>query len=169
LFTPEWQRQFPDALTVFGWRRFARWFVRHYGANPQWVDFDAAPDQYEPALQLRIAYGGQAAWQEKFPNALFDAVKARALLEWLASGEAGLSGPALQWCRGLDAQATASEILKSGVNVIGHFCYPSGLRISAESMVKGMDLAGLSTSLRDLWTDVKDDPHHVDFRGHGVQ
>jgi hypothetical protein len=28
-----------------------------------------------------------------------------------------------------------------------------------------MHLAGVSTSLRDLWTDVKDDPHHVDFRG----
>ncbi|MGJ7553807.1 glycosyltransferase family 4 protein [Variovorax sp. RB3P1] len=165
LFTPDWQRQFPDALTVFGWPGFARWFVRHYGANPQWVDFDAAPDQYEPALQLRIAYGAQAAWQEKFPNALFDAVKARTLLEWLASGEAGLSGPALEWCRGLDAQATAAEILKSGVNVIGHFCYPSGLRVSVESIVEALSQTGVDTSLRDLRTDARDDPAHVHFDG----
>jgi glycosyltransferase involved in cell wall biosynthesis len=165
LFTPEWQRQFPDALTVFGWPGFARWFVRHYGANPQWVDIDVAPDHYEPALQLRIAYGAQAAWQEGFPNAMFDAVKARALLEWLASGEAGLSDPALQWCRELDAQATAAEILKPGVNVIGHFCYPSGLRVSVESIVEALSQTGVDTSLRDLRTDARDDPAHVHFNG----
>ena len=164
-FTPDWQRQFPDALTVFGWPGFARWFVRHYGANPQWVDIDVAPDHYEPALQLRIAYGAQAAWQEGFPNAMFDAVKARALLEWLASGEAGLSDPALQWYRELDAQATAAEILKPGVNVIGHFCYPSGLRVSVESIVEALSQTGVDTSLRDLRTDARDDPAHVHFNG----
>ena len=165
LFTPDWQRQFPDALTVFGWPGFTRWFVRHYGANPQWVDIDVAPDHYEPALQLRIAYGAQAAWQEMFPNALFDAVKARTLLEWLASGEAGLSGPALLWCRALDAHGAAAEILKPGVNVIGHFCYPSGLRVSVESIVEALAQTGVNTSLRDLRTDARDDPAHVHFDG----
>ena len=165
LFAPDWQRQFPDALTVFGWPGFIRWFVRHYGADPQWVDFDAVPDHYEPSLQLRMGYGAQAAWQAKHPNALFDAAKARAWLEWLASGEAGLSDPALQWCRGLDAQAVVAEILRPGVNIIGHFCYPSGLRVSVESIVEALAQIGVDTSLRDLRTDARDDPAHVHFDG----
>ena len=32
-------------------------------------------------------------------------------------------------------------------------------------MVEAMSLAGVTTSLRDVRTDVKDDPHHVDFGG----
>jgi glycosyltransferase involved in cell wall biosynthesis len=165
LFAPDWQRQFPDALTVFGWPGFARWFVRRYGADPQWVGIDAAPDHYEPAQQLRMAYGAQAAWQARYPDVLFDAAKALAWLEWLASGGAGLSDAALQWCRGLDAQAVAAEILKPGVNIIGHFCYPSGLRVSVESIAEALMQAGVEASLRDLRTDARDDPAHVRFDG----
>ncbi|WP_093178335.1 glycosyltransferase family 4 protein [Variovorax sp. YR266] len=166
LFTPDWQQQFPDALTVFGWSAFASWFARHYGADPQWVGVDAAPEWYEPALQVRLGYGAQAAWQARHPQALSDPGQALALLEWMASAEeAGLSAEARRWCQALDARAVASALLTPGVNIIGHFCYPSGLRVSVESIAEALGQVGLDTSLRDLRTDAKDDPHHVDFDG----
>lgn len=57
------------------------------------------------------------------------------------------------------------ELVRLGLNLIGHFCYPSGLRVSAESIVEAARLAGVSVALRDVRTDTQDDPHHVDFRG----
>jgi glycosyltransferase involved in cell wall biosynthesis len=166
LFTPDWQQQFPDALTVFGWPGFASWFARHYGADPQWVGVDAAPEWYEPALQVRLGYGAQPAWQTRHPQALSDPGEALELLEWLASGEdAGLSATARRWCQALDVRAVVSALLKPGVNIIGHFCYPSGLRVSVESIAQALGQVGVDASLRDLRTDAKDDPHHVDFDG----
>lgn len=166
LFTADWQRQFPDALTVFGWPGFARWFVNHFGADSQWVDIEDAPDWNEPAQQLRLGYGARSAWRHTFPGALSEASQAQALLEWLAVAEdSGLSEPARQWCRGLDAQAIVPELIKPGVNVIGHFCYPSGLRVSVESIVQALSQVDVGASLRDLRTDARDDPHHVKFDG----
>ena len=166
LFTPDWQQQFPDALTAFGWSGFASWFVRHYGADPQWVGVDVALEWYEPALQVRLGYGAQLAWQTKHPQALSDPGEALALLEWLASGkDASLSAAARRWCQALDVRAVVSALLKPGVNIIGHFCYPSGLRVSVESIAQALGQVGVDASLRDLRTDAKDDPHHVDFDG----
>lgn len=164
-FAPAWQQAHPDGMTVFGRDDFATWFAAEYGAVGDWLDPSGWPEWETPALQLRTSYWARDAWRAAHPNALLDKDGARALLTWLSSPDAGLSMPLRDWCHRLDADAVGADMTRLGANVIGHFCYPSGLRISAESMVKGMDLAGLSTSLRDLWTDVKDDPHHVDFRG----
>jgi len=166
-FTPEWQKRFPDALTVFSWAEFASWFARHYGADPRWVDGDAVPEWYEAAQQLRIGYGARAAWQARYPLALSDAGQARALIGWLgaADGDAGLVATAQRWCQSLDLPTVTQELLKPGVNIIGHFCYPSGLRVSVESIAEALGRAGVETSLRDLRTDEKDDPHHADFGG----
>lgn len=166
MFTPDWQSQFPDALTVFGWPGFAAWFVRHCGADPRWVDVDVVPEWYDPALQIRLGYGARAAWQSRYPQALSDAEQARGLLQWLAAADdTGLTFAARLWAQGLDAPKLVSELLKPGVNIIGHFCYPSGLRVSVESMTEALGQVGVDTSLRDLRTDAQDDPHHVDFDG----
>ena len=166
LFTPEWQRQFPDAITVFGWTGFAQWFTRHFGANPQWVDVDRAPDWHGAAQQLRLAYVANATWRAKYPDAMSDALKARAWIEWLMnSEEVDLSAAARRWCRAVDLQAVVSKLVAPGANIIGHFCYPSGLRVSVESIVESLAQVGVATSLRDLRTDARDDPCHVQFAG----
>lgn len=164
-FAPAWQQAHPDGMTVFGRDDFSAWFALEYGAAGAWLKPSGWPEWESPALQLRTSYWAREAWRAAHPRALLDEGSARSLLVWLASPAAGLSAPLRDWCRRLDAEVVGADMVRLGANVIGHFCYPSGLRISAESMVKGMNLAGLSTSLRDLRTDVKDDPHHVDFRG----
>lgn len=166
-FTPAWQERHPDGLTRFGREAFCAWFAAEYGATGSWVDPSTWPqDEERPALQVRSAYWAREAWRVAHPHAWADAQSARTLLDWLSSApEAGLSRLAQGWCQRLDAPSVASEMARLGVNMIGHFCYASGLRVSAESMVQAMKHAGVDTSLRDIRTDAKDDPHHVDFRG----
>ncbi|WP_431125049.1 glycosyltransferase family 4 protein [Variovorax paradoxus] len=166
LFTPQWQQQFPDALTVFGWDKFSDWFVENYGADSHWMDPAIASEYYKPALQVRLAYQARAEWQTEHPSALSDDQGARAFIQWLASGKVqGISKVASQWCRNLDALTLAPQLLEPGANVLGHFCYPSGLRVSVESMTQAMALVGIQTSLRDLRTDAMDDPNHLRFDG----
>jgi glycosyltransferase involved in cell wall biosynthesis len=164
-FTPAWQQQHPDGLTVFGRDAFAAWFASAYGASGSWVDVSAWPDWDSAAVQIRTSYSCRTAWRAAHPNALFDEQSARALLTWLSSAESGISLAAREWCHRVDPVAVGAELARIGVSMIGHFCYPSGLRVSAESMVEAMGKAGVATSLRDVRTDAKDDPHHVDFRG----
>lgn len=164
-FTPAWQQEHPDGMTVFGRDAFAAWFAVEYGASGGWIDPSGWPQWQEPALQIRTSYWARAAWRAAQPNALVDRQSAHSLVVWLTSPQAGLSEPARNWCGGLDPQLIGDELTGLGINVIGHFCYPSGLRVSVESMVEAVRLAGVSASLRDVRADAKDDPHHVDFRG----
>lgn len=164
-FSRTWQQRHPDGMTMFGRASFSTWFAEAYGVAGSWVDFKTWPQWEPPAAQIRTSYWARGAWRVACPDALDDDKGARKLLAWLSSGEAGLHEAAHEWLVGLDVSATALELARVGANVIAHFCYPSGLRVSAESMVQAMDIVGVSTSLRDLQTDAKDDPHHVNFRG----
>ncbi|MDR6857565.1 glycosyltransferase family 4 protein [Variovorax guangxiensis] len=164
-FTPAWQELHPDGLTAFGREDFSAWFAAEYGASGRWMDASSWPEWESPALQIRSAYWARDAWRAAHLDALADEDHARALLAWLSSPTAGLSDAARAWCAGLDTASVARELIQPGVNMIGHFCYASGLRVSAESMVEAMGRVGVSASLRDVWTDAKDDPHHVDFHG----
>ncbi len=165
-FTPEWQKLHPDGLTAFGREDFSAWFAAEHGASGPWLDSSRWPDWENAACQVRCAYWARTAWREAHPEALVDADRAGALLAWLLSSQvAGLSDAARSWCRRQDAASLAREIVQPGVNMLGHFCYASGLRVSAESMVQAMGSVGVRASLRDVRTDARDDPHHVDFRG----
>ena len=165
LFTPGWQRAHPDGLTVFGRERFAAWVAAAYGASGAWLDSSSWPEWDPPAVQIRTAYWAHAAWQRAHPMALSDAPAAARLLEWLSTSEAASASGAREWCRSVSTPELANSLAAPGVNVIGHFCYASGLRVSAESVVQGLQLVGCNVSLRDVRTDAKDDPFHVRFDG----
>ncbi len=165
LFTPAWQSERPDALTVFGREGFVAWFRSAFGADGNWLDVAHWPEWQAPAMQLRIGYAAHGDWREAFPDALFSADRAREWLSWLASLEGPLDEAPRNWCRQLDVDATVEALMRPGANIVGHFCYPSGLRVSAESLVQGLAAVGIPASLRDLHTDFTDDPRHVDFDG----
>lgn len=165
LFTPIWQQENAEALTVFGESRFLEWFARSYPGASSWLNSTHWPSSDAPVVQLRRAYWARPVWQKMCPLAMSDASQAIRLLNWLLTTDAGLSESALEWCRSLDVDGVATQLASPGLNVIGHFCYPSGLRVSTESIVEGLRLAGTPTSLRDMRTDVNDDPFHVNFSG----
>jgi len=163
-FTPEWQKLYPDGLTVFGRRAFAAWFRANYRVADLWADPVRWPVDIPPARQLRSAYRAREQWQRMHPKALDAIESAKALIDWLQSPEAMQTEEVRAWCAGLDKDAVAAEMTTPGVNVIGHFSYPSGLRVSVEALVKGLREVGVQTALRDLRTDKKDDPVHAQFR-----
>lgn len=164
-FSRTWQQRHPAGLTVFGSVDFARWIVEEYGVEGRWTDPSSWPKWGAPALQILAGYWASQEWRAKWPNALNEEASARALLAWLTTEESGLSKDVCDWCARLDHGVIAAQLTTAGVNVIGHFCYPSGLRVSAESLVEAAKAVGVQVSLRDLKTDANDDPHHVEFRG----
>ena len=165
LFTPSWQRLYPDAMTVFGRRAFANWFAATYRAEGNWIEPLQWPLDVPPAKQLREAYYAREHWQTQHPRALEDESKGAAFIDWLQSDEVTHSAEVSAWCRHLNKQAVVRELVAPGVNVLGHFCYPSGLRVSVEALVDSLKRAGVATSLRDIRTDKKDDPCHLAFDG----
>jgi len=165
-FTPEWQARHPDALTIFGRDAFADWFGATYRVEQAtWLNPENWSMGVSDAMQLREAYAARPAWRAAHPAAFESAEDASAFLEWLRSGDADLDEKPAAWCHALDAPRVVEELLAGGVNVIGHFCSPSGVRVSAESLVAGMHSAGILSSVRDLKTDVLDEPRHVHFDG----
>ncbi|CAN7669398.1 glycosyltransferase [Variovorax sp. LjRoot84] len=164
-FTQAWQQEHPDGLTPFGRDEFAAWFRSEYGVDEEWANPATWCESQPAALDLRTSYWARKEWQDAHPDALNDTRSAQAFLRWLRSPQSSISDSARQWCLALDPDQTAVELAKAGANVIGHFCYPSGLKVSVEAMVKAMQAVKVPVSLRDLRTDAKDDPHHVDFDG----
>ena len=163
--TPDWQKLHPDGTTVFGRDAFAQWFAREFGVREAWLDVATWPEIMSPAEQVRTAYWARPQWQQAHPDALASEDGARALLDWLAKPESGLTLPARSWVDGHRERGLIPTLAGAGMNVIGHFTYPSGLRVSVESLVQAASKAGVAVSLRDVRTDAKDDPHHVEYRG----
>ncbi|MFC5610025.1 glycosyltransferase [Variovorax soli] len=167
-FTPAWQRLYPDAPTVFGAPAFAAWFKAAYRCSDPWTDWTQWSLQAPASIQIRQAYNARQHWRERFPRALQDTQQAANLIHWLRSEDAGLPAAARRWCEGLEVQSVSHELAGVGINVLGHFCYPSGLRVSVEALVGGMQLAGIQMSLRDIRTDPMDEPLHAAFDGSEV-
>jgi len=164
-FTPAWQRAHPAGRTRFGREAFAHWFAEAYGVQENWLDTTGWPDSMSVVEQVRAAYWSQSAWRIAHPDALRSGASALQFLQWLPTPEAGLTRMARSWVETQRSHELAAALAADGINVIGHFSYPSGLRVSVESLVEAARKADIPVSLRDVRTDAKDDPHHADYQG----
>ena len=166
---PSWQTEVPDGGTVFGVGRLARWVGETYGALDPGLYAQDYPAIMSDAAQVRLAYGARSDWAGRFPEAMTDAVQARALIQHLATRASGLTFLPRRWAAERLDGSLAHEIVQPGLNVLGHFAYPSGLRISTESLVAGLRENGISTSLRDVPVSLaSDDPIGHRFKGFEV-
>ena len=165
LFTPKWQSLFPDGLTVFGRAKFAAWLAEHYGLDADWAKPSCWPLIGTPAENIRLAYALREDWHGEQPGAFESQESAENLLGWLNSPGSGLTEDPLAWCRTIDTRTVAKELAASGVNILGHFCYPSGLRKSVKSIAESLKRAGVRVSLRDIWSSDRDVPRHSSFNG----
>jgi GT2 family glycosyltransferase/glycosyltransferase involved in cell wall biosynthesis len=163
--TPEWQEACPDGATVFGTDRLANWLATKFRLTASWLNPDGWPDVLSPGQQIRMAYTAYEHWQDEHPQALITVEHAEKLLLWLKSGTAGISRRGRRWLSALDIKSAAAELTRPGVNIIGHFCHPSGLRSSVESIRDALVQAGVEVSVRDIKTDAKDDPSHSAYTG----
>ncbi|WP_322042773.1 glycosyltransferase [Paraburkholderia sp. J67] len=164
-FTPAWQALYPNGLTVFGRKAFATWFAERYQIAAQWADPYAWPVDLTPAQQIRLTYWIREDWQAEHPDVLTDREAAERFVSWLKAPQARLDDDVREWMHSCPVAETAQELSGDGLNIIGHFCYPSGLRTSVEALEAGLRHAGVMTSLRDMRTDKNDDPNHAAFAG----
>ncbi len=166
-FNMQWQELHPLGLTVFGAAAFAAWFAERYGLDSAtaWLDPARWPNLPDAADQLRLAYARQPAWQARHPGALDTAPAAASLLDWLAGPDGGQAQAVRDWCRTQREAGLDAALAGLAVNVLGHFCYPSGLRVSAEAIADAMDGAGVAVSRRDIRTHLNDDPPHTSVGG----
>ncbi|MEY2564183.1 MAG: hypothetical protein QOH88_2376 [Verrucomicrobiota bacterium] len=113
LVNPEWQREFPRALTPGGWKDFIRPLEQQHSVFFRRHRLSAAPPpllspQHQRALEM--------------PN---DSVKPDGI-------------PSIQ-----------------GVNILSHFCYPSGIQQAALWAKSALERCGLGTSCRDVPVPLK--------------
>lgn len=145
---PDLREAFPLAFTPAGRRDYLAWLLTHGRAEfgvtaDECLRFlreeDATPDRGLTSL-FRL----HPAWQAAVPGALtrFGWPQFKAFL----NSTYGLSS---RWFR----QARCPHFATTrgpGVNVLAHFRYASGLQEAAFGVVKGLHLAGVATSRRDL-------------------
>lgn len=166
LFTPVWQRLFPDGVTVFGRRRLGEWLVASFGIAGDWTEPARWPEPFTSAEQIRIAYAARADWRAAYPAPFADTAAAEAFLVWQGTPAAGLDEEATAWLVRQDRAALATELAMPGFNMLGHFCYASGLRTSAETLVEGFRRTGGAVSLRDVWVQGRgDEDRHAAYVG----
>ena len=166
LFTPVWQRLFPDGITLFGRRALADWLVTAFGIADDWADPTRWPAPLTPSEQIRLAHAARGAWQASHPVPFADVAAAGAFLVWLGTPAAGLDGEMATWLARQDRAALATALAAPGLNMLGHFCYASGLRTSTEALVEGFCRVGGEVSLRDVWVQARgDEDRHAAYAG----
>lgn len=158
-FSPPLQTRFPLGITLFGRRAFATWLRDGLGLEGDWLDPDRWPDPLAWCDQIRLAWHAMPGWQEAHPAPFRDAKSASSLLEWLSRQDT-VAADALE--RLAAEQGTGAQLAIRGLNLFGHFGYPSGLRTSAEALTEGYRRLGHSVATRDVWVqDREQDPVHA--------
>ena len=165
LFRPDWQKMFPDGVTIFGRVKLAKWLTQFYALDGDWLNPSSWPTVSTAAQQIRLAHALRPEWQREHPDPFRTVQSAEAFLQWLSTPASELPADCVAWCSSLDIHAVAGELAAGGVNILGHFCYASGLRRSVESIRESMRRAALSVSVRDIWVDHRDEPRHAEFHG----
>jgi GT2 family glycosyltransferase/glycosyltransferase involved in cell wall biosynthesis len=164
-FTPAWQEAHPYGLTIFGRDRFAAWLCEYYelSNDAEWLNPKVWPVDLPPDQQIRLAYYAHDEWRRLHPKAFDTSNNALALLAWLSSAASGLQSEARFWCAKRLDDGTADRLARLGANIIGHFCYPSGLRVSVEAVAEAIECTQGVVARRNVRTFPKDDPNHADF------
>ena len=172
LHRPDLQMEFPLALLPVGQKRFVEW-LQSYGRREAgltdeqiiWFLHETASDL---TTGLRETYLVRPDWQRRFPGALVNRRQERRFLRWLR-------GQFPDWPALCEVKHIRRVRLKQkrafawprlfvwkrvgsagrGVNILAHFCYPSGLQRAALTARAALEGAGIQTSCRDVPSGVQ--------------
>ena len=129
---------------------YLRWLVHHGQIDFPITTDDAiaslSRDDARPDRGLAVTYKLNPEWQRAVPEALDSAAGFEALKAWLAR-EKGVAG---RWLRRAKLAESPPPRAANGVNLVGHFLYPSGLQEAAAGLARACELAGLGVTRRDL-------------------
>ena len=157
---PALQNIYPLGLLPFGQLHFLNWLTNHGRKDQGLTDAEIYGFLRESAenerLGLALTYLLQPAWQQRFPLA----PTARGwgqFRDWIeATYGPHLLGPVLEEAAPpllmeqghIDADSTNPPL--GGVNILSHFCNPSGIQQAAFWTKTALERAALRTSCRDV-------------------
>jgi len=151
LHTPEVQWRYPLGLLPVGQKRFVKWLFGKGQTQHQFSDAEILCFLHETAEDFRRGitqtYLLNPEWQERFPH--FDQDQGK-LITWLRT-EFPKFRP-VQTIEALPPIPTPCDEthFAIGANILGHFCYPSGLQQAARATAAALRSAGVQTSCRDV-------------------
>jgi len=139
------------------WRRSLFYWMTHtarpaHGTPLSSILWFFAELEDDPSCAADEMWLDSPSWQAKHPEAFADG--RGAFLTWSHR----FIGKAVPVCD--IPRATAPFIEKSnhsGVNLFGHFCYPSGLGEAAWQMRRGLEVAGIPVAARDMPASIQHD------------
>jgi glycosyltransferase involved in cell wall biosynthesis len=169
---PDLQMEFPLALLPVGQKRFVEWLCNFGRQEAGLTDEQIIWFLYDTATNLGAGVGEtyllKPEWQQRFPGALGNRTQERRFLCWLRGefpdwpplrevkrirGVALGQKRAFAWPRLLNRKRLGSA--GPGVNMLAHFCYPSGLQRAALSARAALECVSVQTSCRDVPSGVQ--------------
>lgn len=156
----EWQRNFPAAYTAFGRERILSWLKRRHCLDDRILENIQALTNPITVEEIRAAYWCFPFWQSKFPNAFREEAETRNLIDWLRAENENAPVPKT-FSLSSENQFDHRQL---GMNVLGHFCYPSGLQQSTRSLVRSLQMENIAVSVRDVPAHYQmDDPDRTGY------
>ncbi|MDQ6861633.1 MAG: glycosyltransferase [Verrucomicrobiota bacterium] len=154
LHSPELQTRYPLGLLPMGQKRFVKWLVgkgrdQHEFSDEQVLWFLHASRSYL-SKYIALTYAISPEWQERFPQPDPDG---KQLLRWLRAEFPKFA--ALRRVAEVKLPSARIEHVLTGVNVLSHFCYASGIQEAGLQAKSALELARLKTSCRDVPTGVR--------------
>jgi len=166
------RERMPHALAAPYWAPFGEWLIRSgipgHGIKPEDVIWFLIESAEDPSLGILDAWLRSREWQERWPQAFRPGGCPRFSQE-LPELETGFKRCRNRW--NLDSAARVEPLdgirrmegnapgqgQGPGLNIIGHFCYPSGLREAAVQMARAVIRAGGGLSMRDFPASIEAD------------
>lgn len=173
-FRDELRNLHPLASLPTAHGEFLKWMMNHGKHEHQLADEDILwyflESLEDPVWELEYSYRTSEELQSTFPNALTPSGCDR-FLEW-AKWRYRVSDEILAAFRERFVPETGTLLAASppatakGLNILGHFCYPSGLQQSTRSIVRSLEAMNVPLSLRDVPAHLSiDDPNRMDYLG----
>jgi glycosyltransferase involved in cell wall biosynthesis len=166
LRTPEWQAAVPHGLTLFGHEALRQWVHTRYHIEDAWLARAILPRLFTPADELRWLWLARPDLQTLAPRAFEEEADGQRLVQWAQEEGSRLAPLDRSWYRLLAQDVAAGLLHKPGVNVLAHFCHPSGIQEAARATVRALHGSGIRTSCRDIPANLmRDLPNHAEYLG----
>jgi glycosyltransferase involved in cell wall biosynthesis len=162
------QQYFPLALLPIGQKDFLGWLTTYGRADQNVRDVEIlwflAASREHLARGVMLTYLLNPAWQQQFPLALTSGGW-KPFARWVREQHRVAVPNKAPTVLSMEAQRSliyrfgsgkgSSAVPPLGVNILSHFCFPSGLQQAALSANKSLERCGVPTSCRDVPAGIK--------------
>lgn len=167
LHAPDLQSRFRHGLLTAGQKKFVRWLLREgrerfsiTATEVLWFLHDTAEQVPQMIVKTWLV---NPLWQEAFPLGLTTGGSEQ-FIHWVRHTFSGC--PGFSELKSLPLPPASKEKRLPGANVMGHFCYPSGIQQAALNINRGLESVGWNVSCRDVPTSpVTDTNDRAPFLG----